>query len=377
MTDSRKPPKAGIPSWQQKTEEHSADVPAADTATVAATQEPIIVHDSQTTHQDESDGVEPVRSSYSREEVRRFLDDPGVKDAPEDKKRSFLEGKGVSKEIVDEVLLAQAAEADTGTQQQQQGFQISEFKAHNSPPPPPRDTPPIVTYPEFLVKPQKPPPLVTVGRLLNTAYVAGSLAAAFYGVSKYLIEPMTDDLIEARHEFATHTAERVEDLNAKLAGAVSKVPEPKRATDALADGTESVTSDPTELFYTDVGVQTSPPHSRRSSSASSAVPSVAEQHAERLRRMRAHLDTMLDAEVSNRDTNGVLDHELGQLREYLNGLAYAPPAAVVEYGVWTTPEDKKRKKDAVGELRDEIRGVKGVLLSARRFPARNAVGRVN
>ena len=36
--------------------------------------------------------------------VRKFLEDPAVKDAPYDKKRAFLESKGISSDVMDEIL---------------------------------------------------------------------------------------------------------------------------------------------------------------------------------------------------------------------------------------------------------------------------------
>ncbi|PNS20977.1 Peroxisomal membrane protein PEX14 [Sphaceloma murrayae] len=322
------------------------------------------------------------RSSFSKDEVCKFLGDATVRDAPEDKKRSFLESKGVDQMTIDDVLREQHIEKESSTSTQ---FDVSEFtQARNQSltPRPLRDTPPIVTYPEFLVKPQKPPPLVTVGRLLNSAYIAGSLAATFYGIAKFIVEPMTENLTEARHDLAQHSQEQIQSLNERLERVVSRVPPPKVSlgpADVDPD-VASITSDPTELFHRDIGVQTSPSLSRRpsadSSIAAEAAPaSVIGKHEDRLRIIRSHLDEILDSEVSGREGNGSLETSIGDLREYLNGLFFAPTRHV-EYGVWQSKDPDDKKDDAVAAFRNEIRGVKGMLLSARRFPASRPTAKV-
>lgn len=395
MAGDDRPKAPRIPAWQQQQEapNSAAQQPIPSPASSDAHQEPTVVHESSASPKQAEDAPSTQSSpSFSKDEVRTFLLDPGVRDAPDDKKRSFLEAKGVSKQVVDEILLEQSAQADTNAQQQEQhirsSFNPTEFSAQTARPV--RDTPPIVTYPEFLVKPQKPPPLITIERLLNTAYAATTLAAVFYGASKYVIEPMIQNLTEARHDFAVHAHERVEGLNEKLSTLVTRDPTPSRP--ALLTGpaeTESVTSDPTELFYTDVGVQTSPPHSRRSSTSSSDSLrprlNVPEQHASRLSSLRTHLSTLLEAETDVAETNSALDGSLSGLRDYLTGMIYAPPVQPTDFAIWTPAsgpvggggQDNKRKEsDAIAKLRDEIRGVKGVLLSARRFPARAGGTRV-
>ncbi|KAF4552461.1 Hypothetical protein D9617_10g074430 [Elsinoe fawcettii] len=374
--------KKSIPSWQQQplTDQSQQSTTSSEPATPRP--ELQTVHESGGESKDSQDttAAQP-KATFSIEEVRKFLEDPTVRDAPGDKKRSFLAAKGVDQRTVDEILKEQTKAEIVG---KQVDFDVKDFKAKSSQSQPPasaRDAPPIVTYPEFLVKPQKPPPLVTINRLLNTAYVAGGLAATFYGLSKYIIEPMTTNLTEARHDFAEHSNEKVQTLNEKLEKVVSKVPPPKltipQVEQALDD--ESITSDPTELFHRDIGVQTSPSLSRRPSVDSSlpdpATRTLADKQEERLRVMRSHLDDLLDGEVSGRESNVAVEGSVGELREYLNGLFFAPQKHV-EYGFWQSKDPEDKKDDAVAALRSEIRGVKGMLLSARRFPAGKPTARV-
>ena len=58
--------------------------------------------------------------------------------------------------------------------------------------------------------------------------------------------------------------------------------------------------------------------------------------------------------------------EVNKLRHYLDTVMYASPGI----NVWSTSEEAKDsgKRDDIERLKREIRGVKGVLLSAKMFP---------
>ena len=70
--------------------------------------------------------------------------------------------------------------------------------------------------------------------------------------------------------------------------------------------------------------------------------------------------------------------KMSNLRHYLDTLMYASPGI----SVWSSADDVKGadvdggREDAIEELKREIRGVKGVMLSAKRFPG-VGMGRVN
>ena len=49
-----------------------------------------------------------------------------------------------------------------------------------------------MTYPEFLTKPTRPPPLVTRDGIFNTLYAFAGLSTALYGVSKFIVAPWND-----------------------------------------------------------------------------------------------------------------------------------------------------------------------------------------
>ncbi|KAG9563739.1 hypothetical protein KCU97_g17158, partial [Aureobasidium melanogenum] len=189
-------------------------------------------------------------------------------------------------------------------------FSAADFKstAPSTAPQPRRDVPPIITYPEFLVQPQKPPPLVTVSRLINATYIAGALTASAYALSKYIIAPMADNLNEARHDLFEHTGNHVTGFNDKLTKLVSTVPSsakslPPTPADFADFDTDSITSDPTELFHRDVGTQTSPSLSRRTSLSSDTEvvkpDTVPLKQANRLDMLKSHLSELLEGAESN------------------------------------------------------------------------------
>lgn len=317
-----------------------------------------------------------------RENMTSFLQDPAVKNAPMEKKRAFFESKGIPKAMVDEVLKAEEAGFSAtdfeGFKQQQAPPQVS------TPPPRPQQQgssgPPIIMYPEHLEEAHKPPPLITPGRLVNTAYFVGGLAALVHGASKYLVTPMAASLTEARHDFASHSQGKIDEMNERLEKLVSKIPpgaKTLKPTDDTVAGedTDSETSDPTELYHRDMGTQTSPPSSRRSSSSSDSLTTPAKKdptdyQANGLKILNSHLNELLDAGSRVEKANKQRQESLNKLRHNVDGMMYG---AIGGANVWSQTEDvaKKREReqnDAVEELKKEIRGVKGVLLSAKRFP---------
>ena len=302
------------------------------------------------------------------ERVQKFLAEPSVKSASMEKKRAFLEGKNINKDMIEKVLKEEAVKMPKVV------FDSSEFKRATARPEVVRDVPPVVTYPEFLIAPQKPPPLITIKRLVNTAYITGGLAATLYGVSKFIVAPMTEGLTASRHDFAQHTEEQLGKLNEKLTHVVSSVPSSAQVRNGDVDSDlESVISDPTELFHRDMATQTSPPQSRKPSVTEdvSGLPSrsTIEKQEDRLKIMKSHMNELLDDSNDNGTHNDALQDGVSDLRKYLDSLMYAPPSTF-ENGIWQpAAHANKNKDDAVAAFRAEIRGVKGVLLNARRFPA--------
>ena len=405
MSD-RDPKKASIPAWQQQ--HHDQTTPTQTTSSSP---------NSDTTTTPRPDLVE---------QASKFLQDDSIRDAPTDQKVSFLESKGLRNEEIQSLLgVSRNAEASSDTpsddgktqpaasnEGQSTATESSEVASPTdqkplSPPSAPaqsppssspatpapaprsRDVPPIITYPEFLFKEQKKPPLVTFQSILYTLYGAAGLAASVYGASEYFVKPMVANLTSARHSLAETTQTNLEKLNEKLEQNVSTIPpHPHSAStdkpEEVEDETDSVTSDPTELFHRDVATQTSPESSETSlaegkPSAETAVPdpkAAVSTHATRLETIHSHLREFTDSDGGSNDADDVMRMRLNEMRHYLDGLIYSNPAySVAGYGAYSSVDSSKPtgvgsgEEDAITSFKSEIRGVKGALLSARNFPA--------
>lgn len=257
-----------------------------------------------------------------------------------------------------------------------------------------RDVAPIITYPEFLAQANKPPPLVTMRSIFYTIYGAAGLGATIYGASEFLVKPMLANLTVARHELAITAQENLQKLNEKLEQNVSVIPAHLTARNSDGDepteDTDSVTSDPTELFHRDIGTQTSPDVTPPSVSSSkdSLEPALAapvaavNNHMSRIESIQAQLKEAGDVEKDSSSLDDSLRTRLADLHHYLDGLVYSAPtytAAGSAYGLYNAGRTggsdgsatglRKAEDEAITGFKAEIRGVKGALLSARNFPA--------
>ncbi|KAF2433096.1 hypothetical protein EJ08DRAFT_561675, partial [Tothia fuscella] len=323
-----------------------------------------------------------------KEQAEKFLQDPSIKGASREKKAAFLESKGVKKEDID-TLLKDAAGEQVQQQVPSQPYlppQVSPTPTSSTQSTPPsfspRDVPPVITYPEFLVHANKPAPLVTTNFLVNTAYITAGLYATVYGLSKYIIAPMEASLTQSRHDILIHTTEQLENFNEKLSSMVSTIPQSKphgtisKSTDHPDDASDITNdSDPTELYHRDFGTQTSPTLSRRPSSSSEIAPDtpadIITGHSNRIRIMASHLK---DLEASNASEMGKVEEvgkQLTALNSYLNDMSYSSPYyrySSTNYSWNGSGSYNGGKDDEIEKLKTEIRSVKGVLLSTRTFP---------
>ncbi|KAI4200612.1 MAG: hypothetical protein LQ348_001738 [Seirophora lacunosa] len=354
MTDPSESKKATIPQWQQLK----------------------ISGPSQTSGQQPTDRETPEATSSRAillEQASTFLEQDGIKDAPTDKKREFLKTKGLTQEESNTLLELPPNKADAksqrvGVQEEPTAptVEASEPEVTGPQSAPSKDITPIITYPEFLLHSRKPPPLITANNLINTFYLFSGTAAAIYGTSKYIVDPMLESLTSARHSLFEGAQSNVDTLNEKLGKAVSIIPKDgaKLSEEAreMEDDVSETTEDISPLFNRTVGTQTSPPPSPSTSSAHSPNPppqDVISTHETSLQSLQASLSSLLPppgfrggAKSSSQD----IDSQLTDLKDYLDGLAF--PAL----------RDEGSKDDAVNKLKADIRGVKGVLLSARNFP---------
>ncbi|KAK5747530.1 hypothetical protein LTR17_000172 [Elasticomyces elasticus] len=407
MPDS--PPKRAIPSWQQATKakpEDNAPPPTPDEAEAEAEETP-----------------PPDSSTAQLNMVEAFLTDPSIKNQPIEKKRAFLRSKEVPVETIEQVLKPAhqppTTTTTTTTPANPAVFEPSEFSSfrslQQSQPPPPavqqeerervvERPPPVITYPEFLVDAHVPPPLLTPARVLTAAYVASGIAALCYGASKFLLTPMSNSLTSARQEFAAHNQEKLDEFNDRLSKIVSKLPSPPTATsnadqarvEREDEEVESEAEDPTELYHRDTGTQTSLPPSPVPQAADPFLPanltvtnppkkSPTEYQSGGLDLLSTHLTSLATSTTSHTTTLASAKSEIDQLRHVCDALQYGGDKGYsfydAEVGEWSGKAGDQRV-DGVGEkwakvegVKKEIRGVKGVLLSARRFPGVGVGGR--
>ena len=235
------------------------------------------------------------------------------------------------------------------------------------------EAPPIITYPEFLTTPQRPAPLITAKRLLNTLYLFGSLSALLYGTNKYLLKPMIASLTSSRHELAETAQENVEKLVEKLEGVVSEKPQALQSQRRYDTEDEDSDSDPTELFHRDIGVQTSIPNSPSNSRPRTPTPStqVFETQTRRLATLTSHLKDLNEASTSEGQDTEQLSTCVSILKDYLDSMAYVQPT--FSYGggsMYNNPGQKtEAADDEIAKVKAQIKSMKGVMLSARSFPA--------
>ena len=361
MGDSDEPKPKAIPTWQRQEASRVPDQPAN-----TPPQEPA-------PHQPPNSRASLIQSAS------KFLEDDSIRSAPIEQKKLFLESKGLTAAEIDELLETQptpeaAVVEDDGAAQEevsqstpptapQRPLTSSIPQEHQPPAATPNDTPPIITYPEFLLHAQKPAPLITANRLLTSLYIASGAAATIYGTSKYGVEPMVENLTSARHSLLEGAGASIDVLNQKLESAVSKIPDtPDRFKEEDSD-TESMSSEGARFFNRSAGTQTSPRLSRSSSSTSS-------EQGEAISSTQYHTSALLDIHSKLSDLvpmHGEAMHPLGDsisgLRAYLDTL---PRESSVHLG---GKAGKRVNVDAVANLKAEIRSVKGVLLSARNFPS--------
>lgn len=375
--------KRSIPSWQQS---------ASTTAT---------------SQQEAKEGT--TRSSSDSQDLvdvaRDFLKDESIRDAPWEDKVQFLKEKGLSDSAVEKLLAEDLNSAnelktvhDTSEKQkpEQKNDEDTQQKTLSATPSqqvarpetrtvqasdPRPEMAPIITYPEFLLKPQKPPPLITVSRLVNAAYALVGVSALTWGASKYIVDPMLQTLTEARHSLADGTLEDMEKLNEKLEGMVSHVPyiaisAVKRAHEK-EDDLESVDSDPTELFHRDIATQTTPNLSRSPSNVSlsrhTLDPTIAQSErlsglSYSLRSLVQSLDHTNDNEKHLQDTVKDFQQKIDYMDSSYSMLKNDFYSSTSIYSSASNDAKKATRENEAQKFKQEIRSLKGAFLSSRNFP---------
>ncbi|KJZ78843.1 hypothetical protein HIM_01616 [Hirsutella minnesotensis 3608] len=297
----------------------------------------------QPSHPDEQPAAADSPAEPDQLEVaRRFLDDDEVRGASRHKKVQFLKSKGIQDDDIQKLLQEPQNDISSDTAATVPSVSREQEAAPRAlpPPTPEGDRPPVVTYPEFLAKPARPPPLVTTNGLLATLYGFAGASTLVYGASKLVLAPMVDSLTDARSDLHATAAHKLGALVAKLERTVSEIP-PAAAGPPRADDLSDA-EDPTEMFHRDAG---------RLAEAAKTLASLKDH-------LRAQSQDLEDVRTL-----------LDVFRDDVDGLTYGTQAQYVggydRYGSIkrAEPEDEIRK------VRDNIRRIKGVLLSTRSFPA--------
>ena len=161
---------------------------------------------------------------------------------------------------------------------------------------------------------------------------------------------------------------------------VSTVPASKtaekdyKAEDADDASESSEDSDPTELFHRDIGIQTSPLLSRQGSSSSLAESHQAASDPLTAQTQRvSSLMSQIQDLTQSRSTSGTkekdISDQLNSFSSYLNELLYVSPYYSYKSTVpsWSNVANTPAN-DEFEKFRQEIRTMKGVMLSARNFP---------
>ncbi|OCT54198.1 peroxin 14/17 [Cladophialophora carrionii] len=402
--DSRKAP--AIPAWQQSWQSSTKEqtTPSGDQSSTE-----------QSTTQPSLPSEPPLL-----EQAQKSLEDESIRDASRESKVEFLQKKGLQPDEIEKLLGPEPAVSSTATDEASElktihdtssspGIREQEQAVSSPSSPPPasasapriepaptpsakRDVPPIITYPEFLLKPQKPPPLVTFDRLANAAYVLAGVSALTWGASKYLIQPMLESLTEARHSLAETAEADLETLNTKLESTVSHVPyipsvsalhsQQQKPKD---DDQESTDSDPTELFHRDIATQTSPHPTHTTSLWSDDDDALPAQdpttsQSSRLRSLHSTLSSLLSSQTTHFSQDR-LKESMSDFQSTLDKLEASYNPFQVDYtssfSSYSGPGagdksngDKSAKKEAseATKFKNEIRALKGAFLSSRNFP---------
>ncbi|KAG9248975.1 peroxisomal membrane anchor protein conserved region-domain-containing protein [Calycina marina] len=346
--------KLALPSWQQ---ELSATTPTeADT------------------------DVETPNRVAIIEQAKKFLEQDDVRNEPTDKKIAFLEGKGLDSGEIQTLLgVSRNTEATAPLVEEQapksrpaqQPTMQSQPPSNSASSTQTRSTPPIITYPEFLTTPQSPSPLVTKIRLLTTLYLFSGLSAILYGTNTFLVAPMISQLTASRLSLFSGASENLQKLIEKLEPLVSEIPQGWKT---MEEDEESEDEDPTEMFHRDIGIQTSPPHTR-STSPVRLTPAPTLEHTNRLNGLSKSLTEALENSSDEGKECTDLSTSISVLREYLDGLAYVAPSFTYGAGGYNYGGNAFTNDDEISRAKANIRAVKGVLLSTRNFPGVRATGR--
>jgi hypothetical protein len=209
---------------------------------------------------------------------------------------------------------------------------------------------------------------MTVNGFLNTLYGFGGLSALVYGTSKFVLEPMVQSLTDARVELHETAKTDLTKLIEKLEAVVSEVPattKKQAEREDHDDDDKSSYDDPTELFHRDIGVQTSFPSTPAEPAAPGlpATETAGQKQARQLAKLVASVKEVNDGMTGQTEAFDEVKTVLDVFREDVYKLTYSHlNLESAMYGNRSEPDDEIKK------VKENIRRVKGVLLTTRSFP---------
>ncbi|XXG97552.1 hypothetical protein Hte_003857 [Hypoxylon texense] len=337
------------------------------------------------------------------EKARKFLQDEKVKNSSVEKVTKFLESQGLDSTQIQKLLeefeqdtqdatpspTTEASSSRRENLELEQAAEVNTNKDVETTPPTASsstsNSPPIITYPEFLTTSSRPPPLITPTRLANILAISGSIWTALYGVARYGVNPMVETLNDSRSDYYAHVNEKLGQLVEKLEDVVSEVPykngkplKSKHDEGAYEDD-ESTFSDPTELFHRDIGTQTSPMMLAADRPPSRNTPNQGDKPVDaqvrRLAALRASVRELNEMHIRRAESSAETSAKLREIRDEVDKLGapammdFSSSYGGLGYGRSSEPDDEVKK------TKDAIRSVKGMFLSTRSFPAAAAAAR--
>ncbi|CAK7219359.1 hypothetical protein SBRCBS47491_003817 [Sporothrix bragantina] len=353
------------------------------------------------------------------EQARVFLRDESVQRESRPRKAAFLASKGLTSTQIDQLL---AEEDEVATAESPAPVQAIGAPAEQAP-----SLPPIVTYPEFMARPPRPPPLVTPNVFLGALYGSAAVSSLLYTTARLVLAPMVDTLTESRAELHDTAANNLTRLLDQLEKVVSEVPEAAKAgpggaaarsslaaasapaedDDVSTDESTDSYDDPTEVFHRDIGIQTSLPPSpalapkvtmdstvpspstslAHPPASSAGEPSQSYFQAERLSNLVTSIRSLSQGWSGSGDVLSEIQTTVDVFREDVEKLSRPPAYAyggglgsgIYGYGssVSMTGSNKypgyvtttrNEPDDEIRKAKENIRRVKGALLTTRTFP---------
>lgn len=186
---------------------------------------------------------------------------------------------------------------------------------------------------------------------------------------------MVAQLTISRLSLAESASTNLRTLIQKLESVVSTIPSQANVhAGKTQEEVDSEDEDPTELFHRDIGVQTSlspTPSNSRPTSPSPPITALDDQTT-RLSSLSTSLSGLVEESTSEGQDVSDLSTTIGVLREYLDELAYVAPTYGYGVGGYAGVTGSGKDDDEIARVKASIRGVKGVLLSARSFPGLRA-----